>query len=89
MSSPRRRVWPEKCRALCVAMKRAVNTETGVSSATTAAMAGLSTNMNTSVTTMVRMPVGSCWNAMSSPLESWSASVTMRLARSPCPWESR
>ena len=83
------RDWPEKCFALCVAMKRAVKTEMGVSSATTAAMAGLSANMKASVTTMVRMPVGSCWKAMSRPFVSMSASVTMRLARSPWPWESR
>ncbi len=88
VSSPRSCVWPAKCRLAWLEMNFAAQTENGVSTVTTAAMTGFRRNMKTSVTTMVRMPVGSCWKPMTKPLVSWSASLTMRLAISPCSWVS-
>ena len=86
--SPRRRVWPAKWRDAWDEMNLAANTEKGVRTVTAQAMVAFMRNMNARVTTIVRIPVGSCWNAMTRPLVIWSTSVTMRLAKSPCSWES-
>ena len=88
VSSPRSWVWPAKCLLAWLEMNFAIQTEKGVSTVTTPAISGFRRNMNTSVTTMVKTPVGSCWKPMTKPLVSWSASLTMRLATSPCSWES-
>ena len=88
VSSPRRRVCPAKWRLAWDEMNLAAQTENGVRMVTTRAMVAFRRNMKARVTTMVRTPVGSCWKPMTRPLVSWSTSVTMRLVRSPCSWES-
>ena len=64
-------------------MKRAVNSDIGVSTTTARVIAGDMVSMNTSVTAIVTMPVKSCEKPNMSPSANCSASAVMRLTMSP------
>ena len=74
--------------ALCFATKFAMNSESGVKSATTRAISHLSTSIMTSVLTMVTTPLNSCVNPRSKPSEISVTSVMTRLKISPLSCES-
>ena len=70
-------------------MKRAVNSDSGVSTTTTSVMRQSSESMNKSVPRIVSTPVKSCAKPMSRPSAKVSASAITRLTSSPAGCASR